>query len=367
MSYSETDSDSMHSLDQESASITGYSLPAVSGDPFSVLDPRNSTWASNATLASIEDVHALLNLGVPLLVEKPAYIDDVLVAAARLLKFLTHPKPNEVGDDLVRRLVIFSALAHADFLRRLFEYRVFFRELNVQLVDGWTNRETWVDEFLAMLCLSIDFYVLGFRNHRQSSHCINEKILLQKKRMLSKASSQLPENWDDVKFALGCPQYSPAARRIAISLLFAAYIMAVRLNGMSHLPQTTFPIILDELFLTAQSEHAMLRDDSPEDRISASMLLSLIATSEKYASKSRSRCSKLRPEGSRYLLDLIRAVMKDEQESSSLHILGDLDTAQTILLKWGDVMPWSWSTWDDQRIAHTENLRLMVWSMSFLR
>lgn len=32
----------------------------------------------------------------------------------------------------------------------------------------------------------------------------------------------------------------------------------------------------------------------------------------------------------------------------------DLDLAQTILVRWGNLIPWAWSVWDDQRFAGLE-------------
>ena len=66
----------------------------------------------------------------------------------------------------------------------------------------------------------------------------------------------------------------------------------------------------------------------------------------------------LRPEGYRHLLDLIRAVLN--QSTDSYMPVERLDISQAIILYWGNVLPWSWSTWDDQRIADTEYLSALV-------
>lgn len=66
----------------------------------------------------------------------------------------------------------------------------------------------------------------------------------------------------------------------------------------------------------------------------------------------------LRPEGYRHLLDLIRAVLN--QATDSYMPIEWLDLAQAIILYWGNVLPWSWSTWNDQRIADTEYLSALV-------
>lgn len=70
------------------------------------------------------------------------------------------------------------------------------------------------------------------------------------------------------------------------------------------------------------------------------------------------RPSQLRPESLGYLLDLIGIIMG--KEATSFLPLERLDVAQVILLRWGGTVPWSWSTWTDQRSADTEYLCSMV-------
>lgn len=72
------------------------------------------------------------------------------------------------------------------------------------------------------------------------------------------------------------------------------------------------------------------------------------------------KLSQLRPEGLGYLLDLIRIVMLNEDESQPIYIPENLDVPQIILLLWGDAVPWSWSIWDDQRIANIEDVHSLV-------
>ena len=66
----------------------------------------------------------------------------------------------------------------------------------------------------------------------------------------------------------------------------------------------------------------------------------------------------LRPEGFGYLLDLIKIIMG--QSDTSFVPLEKLDAAQFTLLRWGNFIPWAWTTWNDQRIANAECLRSLV-------
>lgn len=66
----------------------------------------------------------------------------------------------------------------------------------------------------------------------------------------------------------------------------------------------------------------------------------------------------LRPEALGNLLDLIWMIMGNDADS--FLPLEELDIAHAILLRWGNTVPWSWSTWNDQRSAGAECLRSMV-------
>jgi hypothetical protein len=37
-----------------------------------------------------------------------------------------------------------------------------------------------------------------------------------------------------------------------------------------------------------------------------------------------------------------------------------LDLAQSILVRWGETLPWCWSTWDDPRIVHVDIITYLV-------
>lgn len=73
--------------------------------------------------------------------------------------------------------------------------------------------------------------------------------------------------------------------------------------------------------------------------------------------------SHLRPESFGHILEIIQIILGPS--NCSLRVLERPDSAQYILLRWGDVIPWSWSTWNDQRVANTECLRALVTISSY--
>jgi hypothetical protein len=48
------------------------------------------------------------------------------------------------------------------------------------------------------------------------------------------------------------------------------------------------------------------------------------------------------------------------QDLENFQPLETLDVPQSILIFWGNVVPWSWATWSDARIVNTECLRCLV-------
>ena len=68
--------------------------------------------------------------------------------------------------------------------------------------------------------------------------------------------------------------------------------------------------------------------------------------------------SNLRPDSYGYLLELIKIIINEDVATRTP--LENLDVPQAILLRWGNAVPWSWSTWDDLRVANTEYLRIVV-------
>lgn len=72
----------------------------------------------------------------------------------------------------------------------------------------------------------------------------------------------------------------------------------------------------------------------------------------------KSRPSHLLPKGFGNVLGLIKFVL--DQDLENFQPLETLDISQSILIFWGNVVPWSWTTWSDARIVNTECLRCLV-------
>lgn len=71
----------------------------------------------------------------------------------------------------------------------------------------------------------------------------------------------------------------------------------------------------------------------------------------------------MRPQALGCLLNMIGFVLNEHLAfvtSGCIIPLLELDVPQVILLRWGNVIPWCWSKWNDPRIANTENITQLV-------
>lgn len=78
-----------------------------------------------------------------------------------------------------------------------------------------------------------------------------------------------------------------------------------------------------------------------------------------HGSQLHSCLSPLWPKTLGRLLDLIEFSMT-EDSSPSLIPCGNLNESQVILLRWGEVVPWTWVMWRDGRLWNSEQIRFLV-------
>ncbi|KAG7450369.1 uncharacterized protein BT62DRAFT_508441 [Guyanagaster necrorhizus] len=202
----------------------------------------------------------------------------------------------------------------------------------------------------------------------------SEEWYLQREDDNLRAASQLPSQWDSIKRLLASRQVSPAARRLALRLIFGVCIILPSLGGKNDDRMTQSEDFL-EIMQTCIHQTVMSgftanysSDPAVElERINFSMLVSLYAAVDV---EQRQKQLPSRPLTLGYLLDLIQVVIHPDDgiiPSSIIAPPDHLDVAQTILIRWGDTIFWSWETWDDSRLANTEVIVFLtaVWINKF--
>ncbi|KJA29271.1 hypothetical protein HYPSUDRAFT_504865 [Hypholoma sublateritium FD-334 SS-4] len=258
------------------------------------------------------------------------------------------------------------------FLDRLFVYRQKIRHtaINAKGTSRPSAVVTWVDELLVKINDALKIVSWGGTLPTEDIECSSttRSIESQKRHDVLRAVIQLPERFFDVHVVVGSVNFSPAAKRIAMSLLFATYVVGPQIKRVRAWPNVgpTPSVISSSLHFFAthisselySPSHAM---DLLPRRVMAAMSIALFSVVDRHTTDLQRGdfvLHELRPEGHRHLLDLIRAVLN--QATDSYMPIEWLDLAQAIILYWGNVLPWSWSTWDDQRIADTEYLSALT-------
>ncbi|KAK7463728.1 hypothetical protein VKT23_005665 [Stygiomarasmius scandens] len=184
-----------------------------------------------------------------------------------------------------------------------------------------------------------------------------ETLRLQREDDTLRASSQLPDEWKALPVSLGSGRLSSAAKRLCIKLLFAAYIIGPFLDPMTdpwndsfNLQLADFARAMDDCVLQ-ESIDGLFRDALViQKRLVYAMMLSLFCATDQ---QMHCNSSPLRPRTFGSLLELLQVIL-GPGESAELEATAYPDAAQRILLKWGNVVPWSWKTWSDLRIAGSD-------------
>ncbi|CAA7266575.1 unnamed protein product [Cyclocybe aegerita] len=327
--------------------------PAAKGQTTEYVNLAVKSLSSQDLAGLLDNVDGLNDL------QEPA---DILIDFVRCL-------PNLLSEstDTLDALATFSSIANLSFIQRLFHYRSIFRLLAYQEKPDSQQSivVTWVDVFLGYLSLSAPVIASSSRLSTDSSQHATQTIEIRREEDAIRAMAQLPDSWNDIGPILGSMVFSRAARRVATSLMFIVYVLTPQLAddgkwpGSSSSSRELWPAI----YSSTTDASAQLYSPSPfgndeYERIGLAMLLSLFSATAAeiglHGNETTSELLSLRPARSAALLGLVRFVMN--QYDDVFLPLERLDAAQSILVRWGCFIPWSWSIWNDHRIANVETL-----------
>ncbi|PPQ67353.1 hypothetical protein CVT24_011536 [Panaeolus cyanescens] len=190
------------------------------------------------------------------------------------------------------------------------------------------------------------------------------------------AAGRLPESWQDVPATLSSSRQSPYTKRIAINLLFAAYVMHPQLCQYLSIPSTNVPppdlsqLVYQGIKCIFGNLHTMNQTHiSPQRQSDAAMLLSLLASTFPLDTQVAEETpwvhskSLLFTECRSHILHLFQAI-SGKPEGYQWLIPHEADSPSiTIVLKWGSTIPWYWNFFHDEKKAYTEYLSAMtlVW------
>ncbi|KAI9460904.1 hypothetical protein BJY52DRAFT_238446 [Lactarius psammicola] len=242
------------------------------------------------------------------------------------------------------------------FLSKLLAYRRDFLYTGALSTPAKGALISWIDVILATIaetsvCISSDTSHVDGMEGTLARHKEDEAI---------RAASQLPYTWVEMLDLLTSDLVSCMVLRLAVRLAFAAYILHPQLSGTRPRIDTfasswMIKVIRTYLSRSYSTELAIpetnLGDFSVKwnlrDRTLFAMILVLCSNSRGFPG--------FLPE----IVYLIRTIMDSDHGAtpgSPLFPFDCLDGAQMVLLFSGEVVPWSWSIWNDPRFADNESM-----------
>ncbi|KAJ7597172.1 hypothetical protein C8J56DRAFT_1041389 [Mycena floridula] len=228
----------------------------------------------------------------------------------------------------------------------------------------------WADTLLVKLADSIVLVGRGF-TELPREHRLPEALKLQQDDASLRAAAQLPKKWQDVASVIASADTSPAARRLALRLIFGVLIISpllkkVDLWTFSDMDPSYIKDVMQRSIATIAKSFSLnfSSDQFTElDRISFAMILCIVAVADSAHEESQDTLSPWIPHTHGTFLHLIQAIMHPDSPVATLSVitpLAELDSAQTIFIRWGRTIRWCWETWNDPRTADSETVMFVT-------
>ncbi|KAJ3571587.1 hypothetical protein NP233_g3662 [Leucocoprinus birnbaumii] len=174
------------------------------------------------------------------------------------------------------------------------------------------------------------------------------------KDQIERDSVRAANSWDALPSALTSDHVSPAAKRLIIRLLFGVTVMQGEFDRNPFKTSGVFFLALEAIV----REYIVFDGltGSPiisKDELDCGFFLNLYATIQtaiqKDASNSddRARCKPYLDSQLLAMIDTILYAADDGSQESPVS-----QAARVICFGWGDLVPWIWATWADQRVAN---------------
>ncbi|KAI0670029.1 hypothetical protein C8Q78DRAFT_1038833 [Trametes maxima] len=269
-------------------------------------------------------------------------LEIIQLAANTLLGFLTRVidtgKEELLHKDFVEKIPVFL---NEESLSLLLRYRVLFRDIASRNLGEASSAIAvcWVDVVLAKLGQAIAHTAGMLYGISSSEHDLPIALRAQKEDDLLRAAVQLPESWPSIIQLLCCEYASPAAIRLACSLVWGATVMirqlSTEISTSSMLYGDLLRVLQQRIKQTSKEViHARTYGDdaSEQERMTNAMLVTMYAAADSLT------------------IDNVNSPLP----SSGVHPVTRLDLPSTILIKWGTASPWSWGIWEDARLHNSE-------------
>ncbi|KAI5897656.1 uncharacterized protein SCHCODRAFT_02146162 [Schizophyllum commune H4-8] len=209
----------------------------------------------------------------------------------------------------------------------------------------------WVDVLLAKLAPIIT-------GERAPANSTSNFLQSQRYSDSLRAAAQLPESWDDIPQALVSAAMSPAARRLAIRLLYGAFVLSGERENLCEdnaQPADLLPAL--SAFLD-YSEHERANEQGLQWRLTSAMVFALYAVADSHNADGGHKL--MRPRTLGRMLQLARTVLHGETIVESIFQPCQVQDQATKLLLRDQIILWCWRTWQDNRVADFETVVAMT-------
>ncbi|KAL1707130.1 hypothetical protein EV121DRAFT_288916 [Schizophyllum commune] len=247
-----------------------------------------------------------------------------------------------------------AALYSLSFLRTLFAHRTVFHRIAAGAQPSNAPPSVivcWVDALLAKLAPVIT-------GERTFANSASDFLQSQRYSDSLRAAAQLPESWDDIPQALASAAMSPAARRLAIRVLYGAFVLSEGRDGADTDNAPPLDLLPAMSAFLDYSEHERASEPGLQERMTSGMVFALYSVADSLNIDDGHIL--MRPRTLGRMLELVRTVLHcDTIAGSIFEPCRFQDQAMKLLLR-DQVVMWCWRTWQDNRVADFETVVSMT-------
>ncbi|KAF9499790.1 hypothetical protein BDN71DRAFT_1502686 [Pleurotus eryngii] len=352
--------------DSDTESDSGASDVANTQEPYSSLPYFSSTPAEKPRIGrdvenAVEELGALDIGESDSETELHQLISSASTAICSFLDSVNSGEQDGFGlkDILALAVMLFDPL----FLETLFEHRHHFHRIATLSTPQKSSVVVcWADSVLVKLS---EFAVSVASGLSNSSNRISmpNGLSTQWQDDSLRGAAQIPYKWTSLPGVLSSEQASPAAKRIVSRLLFGVFVIRPQLHECNPWDsRTTTPLQMMEIISGFLRQIVMNRPlvgwFELQERITQCILIVLFTLADlnnrRQISRSGALASPWKPRTLGVMLEMIECNILQPKTGRAVGPADELDVAQTILLRWGSTIPWSWTVWRDLRIARAE-------------
>lgn len=258
---------------------------------------------------------------------------------------------------------VYKRLVHISFVHRLFDLRQKYRLARKTSILAKTADVYWADIALAYLGLASVALASGDPPEEWNA-ATEDSIGNHRRDNCIFAAVQLPESWSSILSVITSHSTSPAAKTLALRLLFTVYVTGKHLNHYdpwiydSIDPTNLAATCLEVLHQRGSGAYSMQDtcNIDAQGAVHCSMLISLFVIARQ-SLETHDHLDLIRPHSLGLLLELIQGVMTYDLQEPIHHVSNPRETlnpALNILMRCSNILPWCWHLWADHRIANFE-------------